>query len=271
MSLNYKLVISSKELIKHKKSIGYLYARCFNKSLNQGLWDWMYLYNPAGEPVVSLCFDGDDLVGHYACIQIPVILDQKRIIALLSVGSMVDSRYRKYGIFVEQGKAVYESCKDRFSLVLGFPNKMALPARKKRLGWTIDEHSFVALLSGKDIIESEYFQKDKYPKAQQEHSILLDVDNHSYLNWRLSKPGTEYIKNKSYISKKFGNNFDIVYHKNLELSEIVPSNSYHIYFDSSVETFRRYKAFDYPFGYKFLNGSHQKLDFERQLLFSDVF
>lgn len=271
MNFRYKLYLSSKDLLKHKEDIGNLYSRCFNLELNNEIWDWMYVSNPVGESIVSLCYLKGELIGHYACIQIPLILDDKRTIALLSVGSMVDSRYRKYGIFVEQGNAVYESCKERFSLVLGFPNKMALPARKKRLGWTIDEHSFVALVSGKDIIESEYFQKYISLKSEQAHNVLLDIDNHNYLNWRLSKPGAEYIKNNSFISKRFGNNFDIMYHKNLELNEIDSSRSYHIYFDSSVEIFRKYKVFDYPLGYKFLNGHNLKLDFEKQLLLSDVF
>ena len=104
MNLEYKLINTPEALMFYKNEIFILFQHCFEREIQLDLWEWQYLKNPIGNALVSLCFDGNLLVGHYAAIQLPIIVHDQRAKALLSVGSMVHNSYRKYGIFIHQGE-----------------------------------------------------------------------------------------------------------------------------------------------------------------------
>ena len=72
MNLDYILIDNKNELLKYKTSISELFDICFNRKMNEATWQWEYIDNPCGGPIVSLCFNDEGrLVGHYAVIPFP--------------------------------------------------------------------------------------------------------------------------------------------------------------------------------------------------------
>lgn len=267
MNLEYKLITDKDTLLGYKKEIFELFEHCFHRKMLNELWEWQYLKNPVGNSLVSLCFDGNTLVGHYATIQLPIIVNDHSEKALLSVGSMVHNSYRKYGIFIYQGEHLYSSVKNEFFCVIGFPNKMALPARKKRLAWTIDERDYVALVTKKQLIEAVDYNEFLHSKK----NISLNIQNNDFMQWRLSKPSIRYEKHNSVIIKKFEDNQDIVYLQKGYGEHLKDDCQYYVLCDGTIESLKQYKAFDYPFGYRIFNGDEKAYTFKKDLLMSDVF
>lgn len=267
MELDYKLVTDKDELAVFKDAIFGLFEQNFSRSLDPEIWRWQYLNNPIGDPVVSLCFDGDLLVGHYAALQLPIKLDRMPRKALLSTGSMVHSSYRKFGTFMKQGEEVYSYARDKFFCVMGFPNKKALPGRKKRLKWTVDEFDYVALVSGKQLVESEDF--NSYLNTAKD--VSLDIDREGFLDWRMAKPGVVYNKEINCIIKPFNSASDIVFIQEKYQDDLKGDKKYHVLCDGSIESLKDYKAFDYPFGYRIFDSETASCSFKKDLIMSDVF
>lgn len=266
MEFNYKLITSKDELLLYKEDIFKLFLHSFDKAMDNDIWEWMYIGNPIGDPIVSLCFDGDLLVGHYAAIQLPINAKEEKKKAILSVGSMVHSSYRKYGVFVKQGEKVYAYAKDSFYCVIGFPNKMALPSRKKRLLWTINENDFVALVTKEQLVSCSEFNNHLKIKKD----IELDTSS-IFLEWRLSKPKSNYQKKGSIITKRFEDNLDVVYLTETYADDLEDDTKYHVLCDGTIDTLKQYKVFDYPFGYRMFTNTSESISFKKDLLMSDVF
>lgn len=266
MEFNYKLITSKDELLLYKKDIFQLFLHSFDKEMDNDIWEWMYIHNPIGDSIVSLCFDDDLLVGHYAAIQLPITVNLEKKKAILSVGSMVHSSYRKYGVFIKQGEQVYSYAKDFFYCVIGFPNKMALPSRKKRLLWTISEDDYVALVTKDQLVNCAEF--NEYLKIKKD--IEIDISR-PFLEWRLSKPTSSYQEKGSIITKRFEENIDVVFLTENYINDLDDNTKYHILCDGSIDTLRQYKVFDYPFGYRLLTNTSGSISFKKDLLMSDVF
>ena len=80
------------------------------------------------------------------------IFKQKVLAAVVSMTTMVDMAYRKYGIFVDQANEVYEKANELgYKFVCGFPNKKSAPGFKKRLEWTLDEDLIVTKFSFEEL------------------------------------------------------------------------------------------------------------------------
>ena len=109
------LVTDKSELRKHKQEISRLFQRCFSTELDVELWEWAYMQNICGDPIVSLYYHNKSLVGHYAVIPMRLQYNDKAILAALSMTTMVDVSYRRHGLFVEQANEVYEK-----AIELGF-------------------------------------------------------------------------------------------------------------------------------------------------------
>lgn len=264
----YKLITSKSELIGHREGICNLFEKCFNRRIDMEIWNWMYIMNPIGDPVVSLCFNQDgEVIGHYGAIPVPIIVNRKNAVSLISVGSMVDAAYRKYGLFVRQAQEVYSYAQLKYEFVYGFPNKMALPARKKRLSWIINESDYVALVSGKQLIDNDEYNA----LLGKEMDIELDTKRNNFLEWRLSKPGSEYILKNGSVFKGFDDGFDILYIADGYEKHIDHHAMYYVLCDGSIESMRMFKAFDYPFGYYLLKGDGRSYSFRKNLIMSDVF
>ena len=66
------------DLIKRSPEIATLFLQCFQKRQFKDLWTWAYIKNPNGEPLVTLCYDNNQLIGHYAIIPMPISFKKKQ-------------------------------------------------------------------------------------------------------------------------------------------------------------------------------------------------
>lgn len=255
------LINDKKELLKYKEQILELFLHSFGHEMDENLWNWAYMDNPNGNPIVSLYFDNNKLVGHYAVIPIKFTHNQKTIDAVLSMTTMVDASYRKYGIFVEQANEVYDKAAELgYKFVYGFPNKKSAPGFKKRLDWIIDDSLCVYSLSYDDLQQVKI----------KDHSSLIsfDIKDEGNLHWRLNKPGCSYFRNGSNILKKFDNKVDIVF-SGINFSTLDRNGRYNLLLPVGLTIGN--KEFDYIFGHKLFDHSLSGLDFKKDLIMSDIF
>jgi acyl dehydratase len=259
-----KIMINDKnELLKYKTKILELFEHSFNSKMDEKLWNWAYIDNPNGNPIVSLYFDGVKLVGHYAVIPIKFIYNQKNVDAVLSMTTMVDTAYRKYSIFIEQADAVYEKATELgFKFVCGFPNKKSAPGFKKRLGWTLEEDLYVASFS--------YDELQQIEKKIYSDSIIFNTQDKKNIEWRLSKPNQNYFKKSNNILKNFEDNCDIIFN-GIDFSNLDNDKKYNLLIDHSLNKYLDKKEFDYIFGYRLFDTSLEGVEFKKDLIMSDVF
>lgn len=259
-----KIMINDKnELLKYKTQILELFEHSFGSKMDEKLWYWAYISNPNGNPIVSLYFDGSKLVGHYAVIPINFIHNQKNIYAVLSMTTMVDLFYRKYGIFIEQANEVYDKANELgYKFVCGFPNKKSAPGFKKRLNWILEEDLYVANFSYNEL---QQIEKRSYLNA-----ISFNTQDKENIEWRLSKPNQNYFKKNNNILKEFEGNFDIVFN-GFDFSNLDRDKKYNLLLDHSLDKHLDKKEFDYIFGYRLFDTSLEGVDFKKDLLMSDVF
>ncbi len=259
-----KIMINDKnELLQYKTQILELFEHSFNSKMDENLWNWAYINNPNGNPIVSLYFDGVKLVGHYAVIPIKFIYNQKNVDVVLSMTTMVDTAYRKYGIFIEQADEVYEKATELgYKFVCGFPNKKSAPGFKKRLGWTLEEDLYVASFS--------YDELQQIEKKNYSDSIIFNTQDKKNIEWRLSKPNQNYFKKSNNILKKFEDNYDIVFNS-IDFSNLDNDKKYNLLIDHSLNKYLDKKEFDYIFGYRLFDTSFNGVCFKKDLIMSDVF
>ncbi|MDX9900842.1 MAG: GNAT family N-acetyltransferase [Aliarcobacter sp.] len=259
-----KIMINDKNLlIKYKRQILELFEDNFGSIMDEKLWNWAYIDNPNGNPIVSLYFDGQKLVGHYAVIPIRFMLKQKNLDAILSMTTIVDLAYRKYGIFVEQANKVYEKARELdYKFVCGFPNRKSAPGFKKRLDWTLEEDLFVANFSYNEL---QQIEKKSYLNA-----ISFNIQDKENLEWRLNKPNQKYFKKNNNILKEFEGNFDIV-SNGVDFSNLDRDKKYNLLLDHSLDKNLDKKEFDYIFGYRLFDTSLAGIEFKKDLIMSDVF
>lgn len=266
MNLKKSLICDKQELLKYKKDILKLFLKAFGMELNESLWEWAYIENPNGCPIVSLYFDDDKLIGHYAAIPMNLLYGNQNVKALLSMTTMVDKDYRKYGIFVSQALEVYEKARqDHFQLVYGFPNKNSAPGFKKRLGWQVLENLKVVNVSYETIVKTVFSEKEQLLKFN-----TLDEEN---LSWRLSKPNSIYFIKDKNILKKYDSEYDLVFHDQ-DFNSLDQNMRYNILIDKDIKDIKdvlEEKSFNYLFGYKFFDQTLEGIDFKKDLILSDVF
>lgn len=248
----------SEDLLIFQKEILDLFYQCFQFHLDEKLWEWAYLNNPLGSPIVNLAFIDNTLVGHYAFIPIPITHSS----VLLSMTTMVKQSARKYNVFFDLAQKSYNFAKkNHFDFIVGFPNKKSAPVHEKLLDWKLFP-SFVAQC------DFENFLKNT-PITPSHDLHMLDLNNTAFVNWRISKPNISYAQNGKNIYKFFDDQIDLLtlrgnYHS-LDFDK-----QRHINFIVQSEKLERYKIFDYPFAIKNLRSTSIP-DFYLELLMSDVF
>lgn len=254
-TITYLHLHSKKELLPFKEKILSLFANCFMRDLDPKLWEWLYLQNPLGDPIINLAFLNGELVGHYAFI--PIKTNHHRV--FLSATTMVSKVARRHNVFFDLALRSYDFAKSYCDLIIGFPNKNASLVHQTLLHWELQDTFIISTKS------------HSFAKTRAEDLIDLDLQNKAFLQWRLSKPHASYIiQDKNLILKRYGDSFDVMYSGEIEYLEQshLPYNI--LTQDASL---KNQKIIDYPFAYKVLNP--QKLSppprIRIELLFSDVF
>ena len=259
-----KILINDKnELLKFKEQIFALFKSSFDREMDEGLWSWAYIDNPNGNPIVSLYFDGEKLIGHYAFIPMLLVHNQKRINAALSMTTMIDFNYRKYNIFQSQAEDVNKKAIELgYNLVYGFPNKQAAPGLKKRLNWILEKNLY--------IVNFSYNELQRIKKNDYSNVIAFDIQDKKNLDWRLSKQEQYYFNNGCNILKYFGEKVDIIFSDN-DFSTLDQNKKYNLLLCCEADEYLENRDFEYIFGYKLFDPSLEGINFKKDLIMSDVF
>lgn len=105
------------------------------RKMSEQYWKWMFARGPFGPGVITLLFDDEKLIGHYAITPMDVVVGRVPVRALLSTTTMTHPDYGRQGIFSHLFQATCErSAELGFTLVYGFPNNNSNPGFLKN-GW----------------------------------------------------------------------------------------------------------------------------------------
>ena len=267
MSLSFKLISSVSELSSLYAPISSLFKSAFLKDLSQDVWEWAYLRNPFGSPRVALAYDNDVLVGHYATIPINLVsYSGDRLCSHLSMTTMIDKKYVRYGLFQLLAEHVYDSLNDlNIDFVYGYPNSNSKPGFKKRLGWQVDDLQLSSFCSRSDYIASSQYQNYYHSRD----SFTIDLLNDKALEWRMMKPGLKYYISDGAVYKLYGEQPDLMFISSRSEFE---STSCDFSFNAicSQSDGSASDSIDYSFGYKKIINTNN-LSFYSQLFSSDIF
>jgi hypothetical protein len=95
--------------------------------------NWLYFKNPRGPLVGFDAFDGEKLVGHYACI--PTKFQGFKRNSLLSLNTATHPEYQGRGIFQILASNTYASAEKDFANVVGVANNNSLGGFVRKLGF----------------------------------------------------------------------------------------------------------------------------------------
>lgn len=120
-----------------------LFQECFERNgfpRDLSLYRWQYLENPTGKLFVEFASDRppehDELAAIYAVMPVRFRAGGDRCLAVQSLDTMTDSRYRGRGLFVRMAQQTFKRCQDAgVALVYGFPNGSSAHGFFTRLEW----------------------------------------------------------------------------------------------------------------------------------------
>lgn len=108
-----------------------LFKEVFNKEMTLSYWKWRY--GKSKEKYISLMWDNEKLVGHYALFPIEVYIGNELIKTGFSMTTMTSEHYKNLGIFKTLANKLYSYSK--LNLIWGFPNNNSLHGFTKYLNW----------------------------------------------------------------------------------------------------------------------------------------
>jgi GNAT superfamily N-acetyltransferase len=113
-----------------------LLERVETTQLTDAEFAWWFERNPAGEGIVSLAVDGDEVVGVAAMSFFRTMLEGEETRLAIPVNVATDARYRGQGVFStlereNEAVAAAAGC----PLTVTFPNARSYPIFLARLGW----------------------------------------------------------------------------------------------------------------------------------------
>lgn len=168
-------------------------------------WEWFYLRNPIGQPVIWVAEDGGKIIGHRAFVPFEVKVGDRFVLAGQAVDTVTHPDYRKRKIFTSLTQKGLEEAKVlNYSFIFNFPNENSLPGYLK-LGWKkigqmpmlIKMLKWNLFLRKKKLpeysIKEISFFDDNFDDLTRQNSnqqMFLVSKRREYLNWR-------YIDNPS--------------------------------------------------------------------------
>lgn len=273
-SISFELidVDSSSNLSNYLPSIQKLFLESFGKPISTDLWNWAYQENPLGDPMVSMAFHEDKLIGHYAVIPMDLHDSENNLIkGYLSMTTMVSVDFRRHQLFQTLAERVYDRIKSKNepSVVFGFPNDQSAPGFTKKLGWTVSDDFHVVALNPPDFEKAYYLLKNSLSLGYR-----LNLDDLQVANWRTNKPSQkwEIIDGLGVKSQDVG--YDLMYmNKNVMLSDVTIDKTLHAIMPVSKEEALELGweiSFPYRFGYRIFN-TNTSPTIAVQMCMSDIF
>jgi hypothetical protein len=98
--------------------------------------DWLYCRNPAGRVVGYNAWEGDLMVGHYACLPVDLWLDGRACRGLLALHTAMHPDYRNAGVIYSLAKKTCKLAADRgFACIYAVANAASTPIFTQALGF----------------------------------------------------------------------------------------------------------------------------------------
>jgi len=114
-----------------------LFRECFpGRIMTMDYWQCRFRDNPAGQFLIELAWDGEQLAGHYAVSPVWMNIQGKEVLGGLSVTTMTHPDYRGRGLFPVLAGRLYRRMSDLgYLMVWGFPNENSHEGFVNKLGW----------------------------------------------------------------------------------------------------------------------------------------
>lgn len=260
-------ITRKQDLLEHRPAIEELFFNSFGQRALGSVWDWAYLDNPNGEPVVSLCYDEGRLVGHYAIVPMPLSCADVGKQSYISMTTMVAESHRKFGLFTQLAQENYRiAAESGVDFVFGFPNSQSTPGFRKRLGWTLPESDYVATVSKETMLAAA-----KVGSFDKTGLLGLDLTDPVIRAWRLARPGSTYTFEQGLAFKRHQDSVDLLWWETPEALASLPDNvsiNVLVLASSGLEPNRQ---FDYQFGGIGLRSDFNATAINREMAISDLF
>ncbi|MGU3493881.1 GNAT family N-acetyltransferase [Xanthobacteraceae bacterium A53D] len=120
---------------RHLPGIRALYELVWGVAVPEAFLRWKLFDGPYG-PLASVAMVGEEVVGLYAVIPTPMLLDGAPIMAAQSVDTMTHPDYRRQNMSVTLARHCYaEGTRRGYGLVYGLPNENSYPMFMTKLDW----------------------------------------------------------------------------------------------------------------------------------------
>ncbi|MBC3936359.1 GNAT family N-acetyltransferase [Undibacterium sp. CY7W] len=260
-------VTRKQDLLEHRLAIEELFFNSFGQRAIGSVWEWAYLDNPNGEPVVSLCYDVDRLVGHYAIVPMPLSSGNVRKQSYISMTTMVAESHRKFGLFTQLAQENYRiAAEGGADFVFGFPNSQSTPGFRKRLDWTLPESDYVATVDKATLLAAA--KAGSFDKTE---LLSLELNDPLIRAWRLSRPGATYTFDHGIAFKRHQDAVDLLWWENSEDFISLPDDASFNVLVSASSGLEPNRLFDYQFGGIGLRSSFDAAAINREMAISDLF
>lgn len=255
------------DLLEHRLAIEDLFFNSFGQRAIGSVWDWAYLDNPNGEPVVSLCYDDGRLVGHYAIVPMPLSSGDVRKHSYISMTTMVAESHRRFGLFTQLAQENYRvATEGGVDFVFGFPNSQSTPGFRKRLDWTLPESDYVATIDKSTLLATA-----KSGNFNKSGLLGLELNDPVIRTWRLSRPGATYTFEQGLAFKRHKDAIDLLWWDAPDALASLPDDMPINLLVSAVSGLVPNRQFDYQFGGIGLRSVFDTAAINREMAISDLF
>lgn len=260
-------ITRKQDLLEHRPVIEDLFFNSFGQRALGNVWDWAYLDNPNGEPIVSLCYDEDLLVGHYAIVPMPLSCKNVRKQSYVSMTTMVAESHRKFGLFTQLAQECYRiAAEGGVDFVFGFPNTQSTPGFRKRLDWNLPESDYVATIDKATLLAAA-----KAGSFDKTGLLGLNLNDPVIRAWRLSRPGSIYAFERGLAFKRHQDTIDLLWWDAPEALTSLPDDASVNVLVSASSGLEPNRQFDYQFGGIGLCSVFNPLAINREMAISDLF
>ena len=122
---------------RYREDILEFWKRIYGKDHSK-FYDSFYTRNPAGEPLLGLCFDGEKLVGQENYIRQEIGSGGRRFRAAMGVNTLVDPDYRVFhGVFAKLCRLTIEALKPQIDVLFAFANEESKSYYLKYFQWKV--------------------------------------------------------------------------------------------------------------------------------------
>lgn len=260
-------VITKVGLLEHRGAIERLFSASFGQRLLGDIWDWAYQRNPNGAPIVTMCYDRGELVGHYAIVPMPLSSSTVRQNSYISMTTMVAESHRKFGLFTQLAQENYARATELgVDFVFGFPNMQSAPGFRKRLNWDLPEADYVATVDKASLLALA--STGILDKADR---LGLDLTQPALREWRLSRPGSIYSFTNGLAYKRYGDSLDLLWWDDTDALSCLPEGVRINLLVEASTGLEPNRQFDYQFGGIGLCSAFNNAAIHREMALSDLF